>query len=115
VLLLSDIASTGFSASESAHLRLGDMVAVFAQGSIGLCATLGAKLKGAGLIIAVEADPGKGQTLHRFEWRKNLHPTSCETITRVLAEFRKSKTAELRGPIHKKLQSGWWLIVNATI
>jgi alcohol dehydrogenase len=57
VLLLSDIASTGFSASETANLRLGDTVAVFAQGPVGLCATLGARLKGAGLIIAVESDP----------------------------------------------------------
>src|SRR5205823_6709263 len=47
VLLLSDIASTGFAAVERGHVRLGDMVAVFAQGPIGLCATLGAKLMGA--------------------------------------------------------------------
>jgi alcohol dehydrogenase len=61
VVLLADIASTGFSASESAHLRLGDTVAIFAQGPIGLCATLGAKLKGAGLIIAVESDPSRSR------------------------------------------------------
>jgi alcohol dehydrogenase len=57
VVLLADIASTGFSASESASVRLGDFVAVFAQGPIGLCATVGARLKGAGLVIAVESDP----------------------------------------------------------
>lgn len=61
VVLLADIASTGFSASESAHLRLGDTVAIFALGPIGLCATLGAKLKGAGLIIAVESDPNRSR------------------------------------------------------
>ncbi len=57
VVLLADIASTGFSASESAGVQLGDAVAVFAQGPIGLCATVGARLKGAGLVIAVESDP----------------------------------------------------------
>lgn len=57
VVLLADIASTGFSASESADVQLGDSVAVFAQGPIGLCATAGAKLKGAGMIITVESDP----------------------------------------------------------
>lgn len=57
VVLLTDIASTGFSAAESADLKLGDTVAVFAQGPIGLCATAGAKLKGAGLIIGVESNP----------------------------------------------------------
>src|ERR1700693_849989 len=57
VLLLADIASTGFSASESAHVRMGDAGAGFGQGPVGLCATAGAKLKGAALIIAVESDP----------------------------------------------------------
>ncbi len=57
VVLLADIASTGISAAESAGLRIGDIVAVFAQGPIGLCATAGAKLNGAGLIIGVESDP----------------------------------------------------------
>jgi alcohol dehydrogenase len=57
VVLLADIASTGFSASESGAVQLGDSVAVFAQGPIGLCATVGARLKGAGLIVAVESDP----------------------------------------------------------
>jgi alcohol dehydrogenase len=57
VVLLSDIASTGISAAESGNIQIGDFVAVFAQGPIGLCATAGAKLKGAALIIAVESDP----------------------------------------------------------
>lgn len=57
VVLLADIASTGISAAESANLQIGDTAAVFAQGPIGLCATAGAKLKGASLIIAVESDP----------------------------------------------------------
>lgn len=65
VLLLADIASTGFSASESAHVRMGDAVAVFAQGPIGLCATAGAKLAGAGLIISVESDPFRAQMSKR--------------------------------------------------
>ncbi len=57
VVLLADIASTGFSASETAEVKLGDMVAVFAQGPIGICASIGAKLKGAGLVIGVDSDP----------------------------------------------------------
>jgi alcohol dehydrogenase len=57
VVLLADIASTGISASETANLQLGDTVAVFAEGPIGLCATAGARLKGASLIIGVDSDP----------------------------------------------------------
>jgi alcohol dehydrogenase len=66
VVLLADIASTGFSASETGNVRLGDSVAIFAQGPIGLCATLGAKLRGAGLIIAVESDPERSQMALRM-------------------------------------------------
>ena len=66
VVLLADIASTGISAAESAHLQIGDTVAVFAQGPIGLCATAGAKLKGASLIIAVESDPVRTQMSKRM-------------------------------------------------
>jgi alcohol dehydrogenase len=54
VLMCPDIMSTGFSGAESGGVRIGDMVAVFAQGPIGLCATAGAKLSGAAMIVAVD-------------------------------------------------------------
>ena len=57
VLMCPDIMSTGFSGAESGDIRIGDIVAVFAQGPIGLCATAGAKLKGATTIIAVDSVP----------------------------------------------------------
>ncbi len=66
VILLADIASTGISAAESANLRIGDTVAVFAQGPIGLCATAGARLNGAGLIIGVESDPVRAKMAMRM-------------------------------------------------
>lgn len=58
-VLLADIASTGISAAETANVRIGQTVAVFAQGPIGLCATAGARLKGAALIIGVDAIEGR--------------------------------------------------------
>jgi threonine dehydrogenase-like Zn-dependent dehydrogenase len=45
------VSSTGFSGAESGKIRIGDTVAVFAQGPIGLCATAGARLSGATTII----------------------------------------------------------------
>lgn len=57
VLYCTDIASTGLSAIEKAGVGLGDAVAVFAQGPIGLCATAGAKLAGASLVIGVDSIP----------------------------------------------------------
>jgi alcohol dehydrogenase len=57
VLMCPDIMSTGFSGAESGQIRIGDTVVVFAQGPIGLCATAGAKLQGASLIITVDGVP----------------------------------------------------------
>ncbi|MDQ1591537.1 MAG: alcohol dehydrogenase [Pyrinomonadaceae bacterium] len=59
VVLLADIASTGFSGAESGGVRIGDAVVVFAQGPIGLCATVGAKLMGAALVIGVDGDSNR--------------------------------------------------------
>jgi threonine dehydrogenase-like Zn-dependent dehydrogenase len=56
VILLADIASTGFSGAESGGVRIGDAVVVIAQGPIGLCASLGARLMGAADVIAVDGD-----------------------------------------------------------
>jgi len=66
VLLVPDIFSTGLSGAESGDVKAGDAVAVFAQGPIGLCATLGAKLRGAGLIIGVDAVPARLEMARRF-------------------------------------------------
>ncbi|MCL2178207.1 MAG: NAD(P)-dependent alcohol dehydrogenase [Proteobacteria bacterium] len=54
VLMCPDIMSTGFAGAEAGNIRIGDTVAVFAQGPIGLCATAGAKLRGATTIFAVD-------------------------------------------------------------
>ena len=54
VLMCPDIMSTGFSGEESGGVRIGDTVAVFALGPIGLCAVAGAKLSGATAIIGVD-------------------------------------------------------------
>jgi threonine dehydrogenase-like Zn-dependent dehydrogenase len=59
VVLLADIASTGFSGAESGGVKIGDAVVVFAQGPIGLCASIGAKLMGAGLVIGVDGDSNR--------------------------------------------------------
>jgi len=59
VVLLADIASTGLSGAESAKIKIGDSVVVFAQGPIGLCATAGAKLMGAALVIGVDGDSNR--------------------------------------------------------
>ena len=58
-VLLADIASTGISAAERADVQIGETVAVFAQGPIGLCATAGARLRGAALVVGVDCIEGR--------------------------------------------------------
>ncbi len=54
-----DMLSTGFIGAEHANIPIGGSVAVFAQGPVGLMATVGARLRGAGLIIGIESMPSR--------------------------------------------------------
>lgn len=60
-----DMLSTGFMGAENADIPIGGTVAVFAAGPVGLMAIAGARLQGAGLVIAVESVPAR-QELARF-------------------------------------------------
>jgi threonine dehydrogenase-like Zn-dependent dehydrogenase len=53
-IFAADVLSTGFGAIERAKVGKGQSVAIFAQGPVGLCATIAAKFYGAEPIIAVE-------------------------------------------------------------
>jgi threonine dehydrogenase-like Zn-dependent dehydrogenase len=61
-----DMMSTGFMGAEHASIPIGGTVAVFAQGPVGLMATAGAKLLGAGLIITVETVPRRKELSKRL-------------------------------------------------
>ena len=66
VLMCPDIMSTGFSGAERGRVKIGDVVAVFAQGPIGLCATAGARLMGATTIIGVDSVPARMDIARRM-------------------------------------------------
>ena len=83
VVLLADIASTGFSGAESGNVRLGDSVVVFAQGPIGLCATAGAKLMGGSLIIGVESDPTRAAMACKMGADVVLNQKEVDVISEV--------------------------------
>lgn len=84
VVLLADIASTGFSGAESGKVNLGDTVVIFAQGPIGLCATAGAKLMGAALIIAVDGDDSRLATAKKMGADVALNFNQCHVVEEVL-------------------------------
>ena len=62
---------------------MGDSVAVFAQGPIGLCATAGAKLKGAGMIIGVESDPIRTEMSKRLGAAVVINQNEEDVVTEI--------------------------------
>jgi alcohol dehydrogenase len=85
VVLLTDIASTGISGAESGGVKIGDSVAVFALGPIGLCAALGAKLMGAALVIGIDGDDNRIAIARKM----GVDIVLDYRITDVVAEVRK--------------------------
>jgi alcohol dehydrogenase len=84
VVLLADIASTGFGGAESGNIKIGDAVVVFAQGPIGLCATAGARLMGASLIIGVDGDESRLRVAKRMGADLVLDYREVDVVSEVL-------------------------------
>ncbi|MGE5242707.1 MAG: zinc-binding dehydrogenase [Betaproteobacteria bacterium] len=66
VLPCADVFSAGLAGAESGDVRVGDAVAVFGQGPVGLAAALGAKLRGAALIVGVDPIGQRLEVARRF-------------------------------------------------
>jgi isopropanol dehydrogenase (NADP+) len=80
----TDMLSTGFMGAEHAELELGETVAVFAQGAVGLSATIGCKLVGAGLIIAVESVPERQELARAFGADEIVDYTKGDSVEQIL-------------------------------
>jgi len=83
VVLCPDIMSTGFSAAERGHVKIGDSVVVFALGPIGLCAAAGAKLSGASLVIGVDRVPRRLELAKRMGVDVVLDYTSQDVVAEI--------------------------------
>jgi alcohol dehydrogenase len=83
VILCPDIMSTGFSAVERGKVKIGDAVVVFAQGPIGLCATAGARLAGASLIIGVDSVPKRLEQAKRMGADVVLDHTQQDVVAEI--------------------------------
>lgn len=84
VLMCPDIMSTGFKGAENANIQIGDVVAVFAQGPIGLCATAGAKLKGASTIIAIDGNDERLKIARQMGADVTLNFTQVDVLEEVM-------------------------------
>jgi threonine dehydrogenase-like Zn-dependent dehydrogenase len=83
-LYSTDMMATGFGAAENAEIPLGGTVAVFAQGPVGLCATIGARLLGAGYVVAVESKPNRKELSRHFGADLVVDPTEGEPVERIM-------------------------------
>src|SRR5579859_4491310 len=81
-----DMLSTGFMGAENGNIPIGGTVAVFAQGPVGLMATVGAKLRGAGLIIGVESVPRR-QELARIYGADVIADFSNEDVVQRILDL----------------------------
>ncbi len=79
----TDMMSTGFMGAEHANIPIGGSAAVFAQGPVGLMATVGAKLRGAGLIIAVESVPKRQELARHFGADEVVDFTKEDPVERI--------------------------------
>jgi len=84
VLMCPDIMSTGFKGAENANIQIGDVVAIFAQGPIGLCATAGARIKGASLIIAVDGNNDRLAMAKKLGADITLNFTEVDVIDEIM-------------------------------
>jgi threonine dehydrogenase-like Zn-dependent dehydrogenase len=80
----SDMMSTGFMAAEHAAIPIGGSVAVFAEGPVGLMATVGARLLGAGLVIGVENVPKRQELARRYGADEIIDFTKRDPVAAIL-------------------------------
>ncbi len=83
VVLCADIFSTGLSGAESGNIKVGDSVAVFAQGPIGLCATMGARIKGAALIIGIDSNEQRLAMARRYGANVTLNTKDGDPVPEI--------------------------------
>jgi threonine dehydrogenase-like Zn-dependent dehydrogenase len=83
-LYTTDMLSTGIAAAENAEIPVGGSVAVFAQGPVGLCATIGARLIGAGLIVAVESKPDRQKLAKQLGADVVVDPSAGRAVEEII-------------------------------
>ncbi|MBO0835191.1 MAG: NAD(P)-dependent alcohol dehydrogenase [Actinobacteria bacterium] len=80
----ADMLSTGFMGAENGDIPIGGTVAVLAEGPVGLMATAGAKLRGAGQIIGVESVPDRQELARTYGADEIVDFTKVDVVERIM-------------------------------
>ncbi|GGJ12199.1 NAD(P)-dependent alcohol dehydrogenase [Streptomyces brasiliensis] len=80
----ADMLSTGFMGAEKGDIPMGGTVAVLAQGPVGMMATAGARLRGAGLVIGVESVPSWQKLARTYGADEIVDFTQEDVVERIL-------------------------------
>lgn len=80
----TDMMSTGFKGAENANIPLGGSGVVFGLGPVGLMAVAGARLLGAGLIIAVDCVPTRLQLAKEYGADVTINFKEQDVVAEVL-------------------------------
>jgi alcohol dehydrogenase len=83
VLLCTDVFSAGLAGAEGGGVRAGDAVAVFGEGPIGLAASLGARLRGAALIVGVDVVGQRLELARRFGVTATLNVRDGDPVPEI--------------------------------
>jgi isopropanol dehydrogenase (NADP+) len=80
----ADMLSTGFVGAEKGKIPIGGTVAVIAQGPVGLMATVGARLCGAGMVMGVESVPSRQELARTYGVDEIVDFTREDVVERVM-------------------------------
>ena len=84
-LLATDIMSAGFSGIEREDAQIGDSVAIFAQGPLGLCTLVCARLRGCGLVIAVDTIPERLEVSKKLGANVVINASEKDPVAEIMA------------------------------
>ncbi|TQN33461.1 threonine dehydrogenase-like Zn-dependent dehydrogenase [Haloactinospora alba] len=82
-LYATDSLNTGIAAAEQAAIRPGGTVAVFAQGAVGLSATIGARLLGAGLVLTTATRNERARLSRLFGADHVINPYEEDAVNSI--------------------------------
>jgi glutathione-independent formaldehyde dehydrogenase len=94
-VLLADIFPTGYHATELAHVRPGDSVAIFGAGPVGLLSALSARIKGAAEIYVVDSVPERLERVKRIDGATPIDFSKGDPVEQII---------EARAPFRKNVQ-----------